>query len=491
MSDRERVRGRTTPRRSLPRRDDPAAEGLDDTTRTLLFLLLLLVVAVVLGAAMMFSANSRVFLLKSTAAALLAIIPGWIFLQFLRHKGPSLYDEYVLNLFRLRIDAIANLPAPPQHTTWYPLWHAEHRHVVPAEVTDNLYRRKFESVYGTSSVSTIGLVTRGRKLRFKECSETFGPVVMATLVLALGWTLVLQPELLRDVDLFGTRLVLSGRPVLPAEALRFAFLGGYSFIVLDLVRRYFRDDLKSAAYVSATVRIIFASALVVAADAAGLQALAGEQQASVVAFFVGFFPRAGFTWLRSLLPSRLQVAVPSLEGDYPLRHLEGLNIWYESRLIEEGIESLQNLCSANLVDLMLKTRLPIARVVDWLDQAFLYLHLPAAEGEPGQPPPGVQRLRRLGIRTATELEQAWDRRAEAQGLAELLGEALVPDQPERIEAVMTALRSSFAAEPNLWHVRAFRGLAWLREAEPAAAAQPAATGSTTISQPIASPVPAS
>ncbi|HEY8339680.1 MAG TPA: hypothetical protein VIK95_07415 [Egibacteraceae bacterium] len=465
MSDRERVRGRTTPRRSLPRRDDPAAEGLDDTTRTLLFLLLLLVVAVVLGAAMMFSANSRVFLLKSTAAALLAIIPGWIFLQFLRHKGPSLYDEYVLNLFRLRIDAIANLPAPPQHTTWYPLWHAEHRHVVPAEVTDNLYRRKFESVYGTSSVSTIGLVTRGRKLRFKECSETFGPVVMATLVLALGWTLVLQPELLRDVDLFGTRLVLSGRPVLPAEALRFAFLGGYSFIVLDLVRRYFRDDLKSAAYVSATVRIIFASALVVAADAAGLQALAGEQQASVVAFFVGFFPRAGFTWLRSLLPSRLQVAVPSLEGDYPLRHLEGLNIWYESRLIEEGIESLQNLCSANLVDLMLMTRLPIVRVVDWLDQAFLYLHLPTSDTEPGQLPPAVAELRRLGIRTATDLEQAWARREEAPALRPLLGKALIPSAPEAVDAVMATLLSSFAAEPNLWHVRAFRGLSWLREAE--------------------------
>src|SRR5690606_19732059 len=153
---------------------------------------------------MMFSANSRGFLRKSTAAALLAIVPGWISLQFLRNKGPSLYDEYVVNLFRLKIDAIANRPAPPQDATWYPVWDAEHRDVVPADVTANLYRRKFESVYGSSSVSTIDLVTRGRKLRFKECSETFGPVVMATLVLALGWTLVLQPELLRDVDLFGT-----------------------------------------------------------------------------------------------------------------------------------------------------------------------------------------------------------------------------------------------------------------------------------------------
>ena len=46
------------------------------------------------------------------------------------------------------------------------------------------------------------------------------------------------------------------------------------------------------------------------------------------------------------------------------------------RLVEEGIEDMQNLATANLVDVILHTRVPVGRLVDWLDQAYLALHLP-------------------------------------------------------------------------------------------------------------------
>lgn len=426
----------------------------------MLFILLLLAVGVVLAASIMFSDDSRMFLLKSTSAAILSIIPGWVYLQFLRNKGPSLYDEFVLNLFRLKIDAIANLPAPPQHTDWYPQWLKQHSAVVRPEVKDNLYRRKFEAVYGPSSVSTADLVRPGDKLTLRERTETFGPVVMATIVIALAWALVLQPELLRNINILGADFRLSGRPLLPADLLRFTFLGAYAFILLDLSRRYFRDDLKSAAYISFTTRIVFASALVIAADAAGIARVIDGSQINAVAFFIGFFPKAGFTWLRAMLPSRFQAALPQLESDYPLRNLEGLNIWYESRLIEEGIESMQNLCTASLVDVMLKTRLPIMRVVDWIDQAYLYLHLPKSKKQ--QQPPAVQRLRLLGIRTATDLERVWALPQRAE-ISAALASALVPEKPEDVEAIVTALIVSLDGEPNLWHVRAFRELQWLRE----------------------------
>lgn len=233
----------------------------EKATRTMLTLLLLLVICVVLAAAIMFSDTSRVFLLKFAAAALLSVIPGWVYLQFVRNKGPSLYDEYVLNLFRLEIDAKGNLPAPPEHTTWFKEWKEAHDIIVGGrDIRDNLYRRKFEALYGPASVSTIGLVKQNEELSWRERTETVGPVVMATIVVALGWALVLQPELLRSIDLLGAGHELSGRPVLPAEPLTFAFIGAYAFIILDLGRRYFRDDLKSAAYLSATTRILFASA---------------------------------------------------------------------------------------------------------------------------------------------------------------------------------------------------------------------------------------
>lgn len=455
---------------------------LEKSIRTLLFLLLLLVVSVILAASIMFSDNSRVFLLKFVSAALLSIIPGWIYLQFIRNKGHSLYDEYVLNLFRLKIDEMANLPAPPEHTSWYRSWHESHRALIPKEVTDNLYRRKFESVYGPSAVSTIGLAKK-RPLTLKERTETFAPVVMATIIVAMAWSLVLQPELLKDINLIPGNFELSGRPLLPADPLRYAFLGAYAFIIIDLVRRYFRDDLKSAAYLSATTRIVFASALIVAMDAAGFDNLVSDEQANFVAFFVGFFPRAGFTWLRAMLPRKLQAAIPQLESDYPLRHLEGLNIWYESRLIEEGIESLQNLCSASLVDLMLKTRIPIVRVIDWLDQAYLYLHLPKNLDHPEQPPLGVAELRVLGIRTATDLERTWKyaRRIPSDpDLRLLLGRALIPKEPEKIDAVMSSMILSLKGEPNLWHVRAFRELDWLKKDRPPRPPGPGVTLGETI-----------
>ena len=52
------------------------------------------------------------------AILLLAGLPGWLYLEFVRSKGYSLYDEYVINLFRLHIDQYCNLPAPPKHTSW-------------------------------------------------------------------------------------------------------------------------------------------------------------------------------------------------------------------------------------------------------------------------------------------------------------------------------------------------------------------------------------
>ena len=58
-----------------------------------------------------------------------------------------------------------------------------------------------------------------------------------------------------------------------------------------------------------------------------------------------------------------------------------MNIWYESRLLEEGIEDMQNLATANIVDVMLRTRIPVDRLVDWIDQAYLYLHLWPEKGE--------------------------------------------------------------------------------------------------------------
>jgi hypothetical protein len=421
--------------------------------RLYLWLMLGGALLVVLLPSVMFQENSRIFLLKIIAAALLSLFPGWLYLQFIKNKGQSLYDEYVLNLFRLHIDEYRNLPAPPQHTSYFKLWKDEHDKL-KTKTKANLYRRKFESVYGKSSVSTLALTGDGHS--FRDRTETFSPVLFATLLLCLGWVLVLQPELYRTFDLVGNTQ-LSGRPRLPFEPLQFGFLGAYAFILQDLIRRYFRDDLKTAAYISAVTRIVFVAVIVTTVDL--FWSNAAQDQEKIFAFFVGFFPQVGLQALQASVAKPLGRLIPSMRSDYPLSQLEGLNIWYEARFLEEGIEDMQNLMTASLVDLMLRTRAPVARLNDWIDQAALNIHLPKVE-------PGTERvsararLRTLGIRTATDLERAWESLG-ADPEFRARASAALGVSPTDGPSVIKSLLKSFAGEVNLWHVREFKRHEWL------------------------------
>ncbi|MGH3664820.1 MAG: hypothetical protein ACRDU8_01795 [Egibacteraceae bacterium] len=439
----------------------------DQPGRAVLWAVLTLGVLAILLPAVMLGQPSRVALLKLGVAGLLSFIPGWLYLAFLRHRGPSLYDEYVLNLFRLHIDEYRNLPMPPAHTSYYTTWKREHDDL-DTDTSDNLYRRKFESVYGRNAVSTIAAFTD--PLPSRASTETFSPVLLATVLLSIGWVLVLQPELLSLVELFGD-LPLSGRPQVPIEALTFGFVGAYAFVLGDLVRRYFRDDLKAGAYVSVVSRVVVVMLLVATLHLVWVGSASTE---AVFAFFVGFFPQSGFQALRAALPPKLRRLVRGVDAGQPLSQLEGLTIWYEARLTEEGIEDLQNLVTANLVDVLLRSRVPVCRLVDWLDQAFLLLHPPAKSAD------ARTRLRELGIRGATDLERGWHAMRNDKGFHQALGTALGVETaavPSRINAALRGLEG----ENNYWHVQQFKRHEWLlrdgqRQSSTVVALSPAKAG---------------
>lgn len=415
----------------------------------------LLVAAVVasLLPAVMFHANSRIFLLKIVAVAILASMPGLLYLEFIRFKGQSLYDEYVINLFRLGIDTTANLPAPPEHTDYFNTWRTAHDDL-NTKSTDNLYRRKFEAVYGQQAVSTRSLFTEPAARI--ERSEGFFPVLLATVLLCIGWTLAVQPELFRAFDLLGG-LPFSGQPELPVEALVFGFVGAYWFILQDVIRRYFRDDLKTSAYVSASARIVLVAIVVTTVS---LVPAGTPTQQNVLAFFIGIFPNIGVQVLKSAVNKVFKGVVPSLESKHPLGELDGLTVWDQARLLEEGVEDLHGLVTANLVDVLLGTRIPIERLVDWLDQALLCLHLPTPDGEDSP----RDALRALGIRTATDLQLAWHEDPEDSPHASLVrrqiadavggGEAGIV----RVELVLRSLEK----DASFLHVQAFRRHDWLQ-----------------------------
>jgi hypothetical protein len=89
--------------------------------------------------------------------------------------------------------------------------------------------------------------------------------------------------------------------------------------------------------------------------------------------------------------------VPSLKTQLPISDLDGLTVWHETRLEEEDIENVPNMATANFVDLMLNTRVPADRIIDWVDQAIHNTHLGADEAADKR----REALRQCGVRTAS------------------------------------------------------------------------------------------
>src|SRR6266511_2348393 len=351
---------------------------------------LLALIVVALTSTTVLDRPSQVFLLKAFLVCFLSLLPGWLYLQFIAVKGTGLYDEYVLNLYRLRIDDVANLPKPPPGSRYWAWWKEA---VAPdLDPARNIYLKKFEAVYGRSAVpqsrrqhdldddDTAGTTAR---LFERIHADAFSPVIMATALLCVGWIIVVEPEPFRGVRLLGG-LALTGLPRMPDQALRFGFIGSYAFIMQSLVRRYFQADLKTHAYLSAIARVILVAALITAIHPLwSTWRLPGETELAF-GFFLGFFPELGLRVIQRSLVGLLRKSRPAEEGRFPLRQLDGANIWVQARFLEEGIEDMQNLATANLVDLMLSTRTPINRLLDWIDQAFLYLRV--CDGQDGDGP---------------------------------------------------------------------------------------------------------
>jgi hypothetical protein len=404
------------------------------------------VVAIIGGAvvaALVFAPGARNEVFKLFAVVYFSLLPAALYLQFMAVRGPTLWEEFTDNLYRLRFDDPASLPRPPPNCHYYPLWLAARaaRATPPAKT---LYQKKFEGVFGAIPCDDDS--------RPPLHTEKLAPVIMATILFSVAWVIVVMPAPLFELTLFGHVPQSTESPVIPLGTLRFGFLGAYFYAVQMLVRRYFQNDLKASAYHNATMRIVTVALLVWTVDL-GL----GDQPYEVrwpLAFVIGVFPDVGWKALQTAVKMPLRVLVPSLRQPYPLSDLDGLNVWYEARLLEEGIEDMQNIATCNLVDVMLNTRIPVERLVDWIDQSILFLHLGKPVEGDGNP---RDQLRRFGIRTATDLEDAFRPAREVADEAERIAklERLLTtgtDEPSVLRTILATLGS----EPNLPYVRAWR-----------------------------------
>lgn len=109
---------------------------------------------------------------------------------------------------------------------------------------------------------------------------------------------------------------------------------------------------------------------------------------------------------------------------------------------------MQNLATADLVDVMLNTRIPVERLVDWVDQSLLYLHTTQDDRET---------LRRYGVRTATDLLDAFACEAtSADGTTFREQFEWVLDAPAGKPSVTRSILATLGSERNLQHIVAWK-----------------------------------
>ncbi len=124
--------------------------------------------------------------------------------------------------------------------------------------------------------------------------------------------------------------------------------------------------------------------------------LAGGLMA-ILAFSLGYFPYLALRWFNRLAHTALQVRQRRSEF-LPLGLIDGISEFHETRLRDEGIEDIQNLSAASLDELLINTRFSAQQVIEWVDQAALYVYLTPDE---------INSFRRAGIRTYTDLKDQW------------------------------------------------------------------------------------
>jgi hypothetical protein len=292
-------------------------------------------------------------------------------------------------------------------------------------------RREVVAKYGNQMDEAYGRDAKGRLLPGRR-----SPLLLATLVMSLGWTFTL---------LHGDVLIVRERGIAalfePRQAaVSFAFIGAYFYGLNAVLRGYIRKDLRPKTYSALTVRIFIVVLL------AWVLELVWQSKTDaslfVVAFLAGIVPETALVLIMESVRGAVGSSFPGIDQDPDqLTKLEGIDLYDRARLFDEGVTNVESLAHHDVVELMLQTRIPVPRLVDWVDQAILYLHAgPRSAGE-GSRAQCLKQLRDYGIRTATDLDNAFAgarKRKEVDALYAIL-EPTRSGTPARLQVMKDAL----------------------------------------------------
>jgi len=171
----------------------------------------------------------------------------------------------------------------------------------------------------------------------------------------------------------------------PLMVFQIGFIGGSAYAAFDLISRFLSRDIAPRFFLVAGIRLILGPLgacmlYLLAPDGITIPAtnlgLPGRDSRWAAVFYLvaGGFPFALLRTQAQDLLSRLEFFKDRITaGRRSTSLVEGVTVFIAQRLSEEGIEVIQHLAFCDPADVARRTRYAEATVMDWKDQAILYL----------------------------------------------------------------------------------------------------------------------
>ncbi|MCZ6788487.1 MAG: hypothetical protein O7D33_00850 [Chloroflexi bacterium] len=291
------------------------------------------------------------------------------------------------------------------------------------------------------------------------------PLFLATLTAVVGSILVVFSNGFAVIESLATvgKITSVLAQISLAHPVAFGFLGAYFFSLQYLLRRYLARDLTPAVYMHLVVRTWIVMILTfvyttIRNPVTGDGVPVWARDVVLVSFVGGVIPNIIWQSLRNRALLVLGNVGNGETLEMPFGKIQGLNNWQQARLLEAGVENAQNLAMADVVELMVTTRLGAVCLLDWIDQAMLYIHV----GDE------IEQYRSQGIRTASAYVLSFsasesnvlDNRGDAKPTTSGIGTS--PDGSADPTVISTVI--SITNHPNFHRLRQLREAAKLQVA---------------------------
>jgi hypothetical protein len=189
------------------------------------------------------------------------------------------------------------------------------------------------------------------------------PACLASALYLAGFVLGL--DYIHTHDAHTTSRLFPGNVLAQSRLLLYTFLGVYLFNAGTLIRRVYLIDLSGQVFWAAIYRLLLSMGLAITLLPFGFSA-----HVEVVFFAIGFLANVFLDWVLEMAMQIGGINQPKRD-DFSLRMVRGINIWKDYRLEEEGIENAQNLATADVIELAVKTHYSLRTLIDWIDQAMV------------------------------------------------------------------------------------------------------------------------